>query len=360
MLAITGASGFLGSALVWRLNCLGRTDLLLVDVAKDWKLGPQAQNLTRLHFTQYMPAADFLRAAERDRLPKLSGIVHLGGCSSTTAADLKQLLEQNFDTSRVLARWALKHQARFLYASSAATYGDGSQGFSDDPNLLGHLRPQSRYAQSKHLFDLWAQQHGVLNRLTGLKFFNVFGPQEYHKGPQASWLWQAFQQVRATGSVKLFKSTNPDYRDGEQKRDFLYVKDCVETIAWLLEHPSVTGLYNVGTGTARSFHDVARALFAALNLPAQIDYIDPPAAVHGQYQFFTEAKMERLLAAGCPAPAWTLEAAVTDYVKNYLLADELYFTLPPQTEGPAWMRPEHRSSRVSAAPETTASEVIPG
>jgi len=248
----------------------------------------------------------------------------MGACSSTTEQDADYLMENNFHYSCRLADWALAKGVRFIYASSAATYGDGSLGFSDDDRQTRGLQPINMYGYSKQLFDLRVLREGLQDRVAGIKFFNVFGPNEYHKGDMTSVVFKAFHQIRETGRVRLFKSYRPEYDDGGQKRDFVYVKDCVEILWWLLNHREANGIFNLGTGQARTWNDLIWAVFAALGRPVEIDYIEMPEALQGQYQYFTEAQMDKLRAAGCPMRFGTLEEAVGDYVRNHLLKADPY------------------------------------
>jgi ADP-L-glycero-D-manno-heptose 6-epimerase len=241
--------------------------------------------------------------------------------------DREYLRENNTEYTRHLAKWAVRRGVRFLYASSAATYGDGSLGFSDDDETTRRLRPLNPYGESKHQFDLWALEHGYLDRIAGFKFFNVFGPNEYQKGPMISGAYRAFQQITATGKVSLFRSNHPEYADGEQRRDFVYVKDCVEVLWWFLCHPAANGLFNVGTGEARTWSDLARAVFAALDLPPRVEYIAAPDNLRATYQYHTQADLTRLRSVGCDVPFRSLEEAVADYVRNHLTRPQPYLHL---------------------------------
>jgi ADP-L-glycero-D-manno-heptose 6-epimerase len=317
MIVITGGAGFIGSAFVAKLNEEGSEDILIVDelgTTDKWK------NLVKRRYADYLDKGAFLSLIEADRMPSgIDAIVHMGACSSTTERDAGYLMENNFHYTCRLADWALNKGVRFIYASSAATYGDGAQGFSDADESTLALRPINMYGYSKHLFDLRLLRNRLQDHVAGLKFFNVFGPNEYHKGDMTSVIFKAFHQIRATGKVRLFKSYKPEYADGGQMRDFVYVKDCVEVLGWLLKHPDVNGIFNLGTGKARTWNDLIGAVFAALDLPPRIEYIEMPEALRGQYQYFTEAGMDKLRAAGCPAIFGELEASVADYVQNHLL-----------------------------------------
>ncbi|MEW6079022.1 MAG: ADP-glyceromanno-heptose 6-epimerase [Thermodesulfobacteriota bacterium] len=315
MIIVTGGAGFIGSAVVWKLNGTGRDDILVVDnlgLTDKWK------NLVNRRYLDYMHKTAFIEKLVNGQIDNIDVIVHMGACSSTTEPDADYLMENNYHYSRRLAQFAVYRNIRFINASSAATYGDGSRGFSDNPDGLDRLAPLNMYGYSKHLFDLWARRHGVLDRLASLKFFNVFGPNEYHKGDMRSVVVKAFAQVRETGVIRLFKSYRDEYEDGGQKRDFVYVKDCADIIGWLIEHPDVNGLYNIGTGRSRTWNDLARAVFSAMGMEPRIEYMDMPETLRDRYQYFTEAETDRLAAVGCPSVFTPLEDAVADYVNRYL------------------------------------------
>jgi ADP-L-glycero-D-manno-heptose 6-epimerase len=320
MIVVTGGAGFIGSAVVWKLNRQGCDRILVVDhlgTSEKWR------NLVPLAYADYLSKDEFLRLVEAHKLPKPEAVVHMGACSSTTERDADYLLANNYRYTRTLAEWCLDENVRFIYASSAATYGDGSQGYDDCDERAPRLRPLNQYGWSKQLFDLWSLRTGAARKLVGLKFFNVFGPNEYHKGDMSSVVFKAFHQVQAKGQIDLFRSYHPDYRDGGQQRDFVYVKDCVDVIAWLLTN-DVAGIFNLGTGHARSWDDLARAVFAALGREPRIDYIEMPEALRGRYQYFTQAKIDRLQAAGCPVRFRSLEDGVRDYVTRYLQPETPY------------------------------------
>lgn len=320
MIIVTGGAGFIGSALVHRLNAMGHKDILIVDhLGTDDKW----RNLNGLAYEGFMD----LEAFRRDVLhgSALAGksirwIAHLGACSATTERDAGYLMENNTRYTMDVAHFARRHGARLVYASSAATYGDGEQGY-DDEGPIEHLRPLNGYAFSKQAFDLWAARSGMLEHIAGIKYFNVFGPNEAHKGDMRSMVCKGFEQIVATGTMRLFKSDRPEYADGEQQRDFLYVRDAVEMTIFLLERPDANGLFNAGAGEARSWNDLARALFAALGRPPSITYIDMPEALRGKYQYYTKAEITRLRRAGYRNPVTSLEDAVADYVRNYLVPD---------------------------------------
>ena len=316
MIIVTGGAGFIGSAFVWKLNCEGIEDVIVVDhlgTSDKWK------NLVPLRFEDYLRKDDFFEMVCDDDVPfEVSAVVHMGACSSTTERDADYLWENNFAYTRTLAEWALDHDIRFIYASSAATYGDGTQGFSDEHAKIPELRPINMYGYSKQVFDLWVLRHKLENQMAGIKFFNVFGPNEYHKGDMTSVIFKAFHQIRQTGKVRLFKSYLPEYSDGGQMRDFVYVKNCVDVLWWLLKHPKTNGIFNLGTGRARTWNDLINAVYAAMDRKPNIEYIEMPDGLRNQYQYFTEAEMTKLKKAGFRFDFSTLEDSVRDYVCNYL------------------------------------------
>ncbi|MCE5265832.1 MAG: ADP-glyceromanno-heptose 6-epimerase [Deltaproteobacteria bacterium] len=322
MIVVTGGAGFIGSAFVAKLNAEGINDIIVVDAlgkSDKWK------NLVKRRYVDYLHKGVFLAMVEADRVPfPVEAIVHMGACSSTTERDADYLMENNFHYTGLLAEWALAHGCRFIYASSAATYGDGSQGFSDADEATGTLRPINMYGYSKQLFDLRVLREGIAGRVAGVKFFNVFGPNEYHKGDMTSVIFKAFHQIRETGRVRLFKSYRPEYPDGGQMRDFVYVKECAEVLWWLLSHRAANGIFNLGTGRARTWNDLIAAVFSAMKLSPVIDYVEMPEAIRGQYQYFTEANLEKLRAAGCPAVFRPLEESVADYVQVHLCNPDPY------------------------------------
>ena len=316
---VTGGAGFIGSALVWALNRRGCDRIVVCD-----RLGTDARwrNLTPLRFADYVEADDLFPRLQSGALGKFDLVLHMGACSATTETNASFLIRNNYEFTRDLATWALGQKTRFVYASSAATYGDGSAGMDDDDGKLDQLRPLNLYGYSKHLFDLHAKRAGFLNRMVGLKYFNVFGPNEGHKGDMRSLVHKSTAQVQAEGVIRLFKSHRPDYRDGEQKRDFLYVKDAVAMTLHLAASKRAGGLFNIGSGKARTWLDLARAVFVALKRKPNIEFIEMPEAIRDKYQYFTQANLVRLRAAGYTAPVTSLEDAVTDYVRNYLVPDK--------------------------------------
>lgn len=313
---VTGGAGFIGSNVVKELNSLGAEKIIIVDnlgSTEKWK------NLVDLSFEDYIHKDDFIEKIKKGLFNhSVSSIIHLGARSSTTEKDVDFLMKNNYEYTKELAKWATEKKVRFIYASSAATYGDGTAGFSDEHNLLYKLRPLNAYGFSKHIFDLWALKNGVLDKVVGLKYFNVFGPREWHKGDMRSMVLKAYEQIKREGKIKLFKSYNPSYKDGEQLRDFIYVKDAVSMTLFFLERPDINGIFNVGTGIPRSWNDLAQAVFDAVGLKPQVEYIDMPEELKGKYQYFTKADISKIRAAGYSKPTLTLEEAVKDYVLNYL------------------------------------------
>ncbi len=325
MLLVTGGAGFIGSNVVASLNEAGHTDIAVNDsLGSDGKW----RNLAGRQLADFVPPADLLRWLDGR---KLDAIVHLGAISSTTTNDGDAIIDTNFRLSLRLLDWCATTRTPFIYASSAATYGDGSHGFSDDCSsaALRQLKPMNLYGWSKHLFDLAvveraARLESLPPQWAGLKFFNVFGPNEYHKGEMMSLVAKRFDEVKAGKPVRLFKSYRAGIGDGEQKRDFIYVDDAVAIVRWLVETPSVSGIFNVGTGQARSFRDLMTAMFAALGREPAIEYIDMPEAIRGSYQYFTQAETANLRRGGYNGAFTTLEAAVRRYVTCYLDRDDRY------------------------------------
>jgi ADP-L-glycero-D-manno-heptose 6-epimerase len=319
MLLVTGGAGFIGSNLLASLNEAGRADVAVNDI-----LGSNGKwrNLAGRHFAEFVPPPDLLRWLDGR---KLDAVIHLGAISSTTATDADLLIETNFRLSLRLFDWCAATRTPFIYASSAATYGDGHAGFSDDwaQGTLKRLKPMNLYGWSKHVFDLAvvervARKDKLPPQWAGLKFFNVFGPNEYHKGEMMSLVAKRFDEAKAGRPIRLFKSHRADVGDGEQKRDFIHVDDAVAVVRWLLETPAVSGIFNVGTGKARSFRDLMFALLAAVGREPDIEYIDMPESIRGSYQYFTEAEMGNLRRAGFNADFATLEEGVKRYVDGYL------------------------------------------
>ncbi|MDY0082024.1 MAG: ADP-glyceromanno-heptose 6-epimerase [Ignavibacteriaceae bacterium] len=317
MIVVTGGAGFIGSAIVWKLNQLGKTNIIVVDElgkSEKWK------NLVGLRYEDFVNKLEFIEQILDDVIPyNVEAIIHMGANSSTTEKDADHLMDNNFHYTKELAKYCVEKNIRFIYASSAATYGDGTLGFDDDESKLETLRPLNMYGYSKHLFDLWAKRNHILNRIVGLKYFNVYGSNEYHKGDMRSVVHKAFEQIRDTGKVRLFKSLNAKYKDGEQMRDFVYVKDAVDMTLYFLDNQNINGLFNVGSGKARTWNDLIAALFNAVGKPVNIEYIDLPQHLEDKYQYFTEANLKKINAAGYNRATSALEDGVDDYVKNYLL-----------------------------------------
>ncbi len=321
MYIVTGGAGFIGSAVIWRLNNLGIDNILVVDnlsTSEKWK------NLVNRRYADYLHRDAFMDLVRASALGnKIKAIIHMGACSATTERDADFLMRNNLEYSKTLYLFAKARRARFINASSASTYGDGSLGFKDEAARLRDLRPLNMYGYSKHLFDLWALKNGHLDNLVSLKFFNVYGPNEQHKGDMRSVVNKAFHQIGETGRMRLFRSVDPAFADGGQMRDFVYVKDCVDIVAWFLQN-KIGGIFNVGSGQARTWNDLAAAVFAAMDLPANIEYVDMPEHLRGKYQNFTQADMTRLAAAGYDNPMHSLKQGVTDYVREYLLQKDAY------------------------------------
>ncbi len=316
MIVVTGGAGFIGSCIAAELNRRGQLDLVLVDSlgsSEKWK------NLRGLDYLEYLDKHKLFGFLKRHT--DIKAVVHMGACSSTTELDANYLMNNNTRYTARLAKWCVDNQVRFVYASSAATYGDGGLGFKDDEDQLDQLKPLNMYGYSKHAFDLIAKRRGWLPHMAGLKFFNVFGPNEYHKQNMVSVVYQAFHQIKHHGEVRLFKSYRSDYADGEQRRDFVYVKDVVKQTMQLLES-KVGGIYNAGSGTAHSFNQLVTAVFAAMDQPVKINYVDMPDSLRDRYQYFTEADMRKAREAGLASQPYELNDSVRDYVVNYLMPDE--------------------------------------
>lgn len=316
---VTGGAGFIGSNLVKALNDRGVTDILVVDHLD--KPGKR-RNLELIRFREYADKAEFRQQLRAGKVPDARAVFHMGACSSTTETDEAYLDDNNYRYTRELCEWCLRMGARFIYASSAATYGDGSRGYSDGDSVTPTLQPLNGYGKSKLKFDLWALTSGAIQRVAGLKYFNVYGPGEDHKGAMRSMVNKAYGQIRQSGECGLFKSYRPDYRDGEQDRDFIYVSDAVAATLFFYDRPEICGLYNCGTGIARTWLDLARALFAAMNRPAKIRFIEMPEEIREKYQYHTQADMTKLRRAGYAAPFLSIEEGVRRYVEDYLSGAE--------------------------------------
>ena len=310
---VTGGAGFIGSAVVWRLNELGFEDILIADRLDDtdkWR------NLVPLRFADYIDGYDLLETL--DDLKDVKTVFHLGACSSTTETDADYMIRNNYQYTQDLADWSVRNGVRFVYASSAATYGDGSAGMNDGIESLNRLRPLNVYGYSKHMFDQYAARAGMFDRIVGLKYFNVFGPNEDHKGDMRSLVNKAFGQISSTGKLQLFKSSNPDYADGEFGRDFVYVKDAVDMTLFFMEN-KIGGLFNVGSGRMNTWNALADAIFKALDLPKNVEFVEMPEKLRDRYQYHTKADLTRIRNAGYAAETTELEAAVGDYVRKYLV-----------------------------------------
>lgn len=319
MIIITGGAGFIGSATVHRLNSSGITDLLLIDNPGG---GSKWKNLTNLRFADLIHKSKTEQVLRTIKPRRVEGVIHLGACSSTTETDMNYLLENNYRQSVLITEWCLRHKIKLIYASSAATYGNGTAGFDDTQANIPLLKPLNPYGFSKQLFDRIALQRGWLNRITGLKFFNVYGPNEYHKGAMQSLVPVFYRALQAEEPMKLFKSYNAAYRHGEQERDFIYIKDVTAVIEFFLENPQQSGVFNVGTGQPAAFNRLAHAAAAALQQKPRIEYIEMPENLRGQYQYTTCANIDRLRRAGYNRPFFTVEEGCADYINNYLSAED--------------------------------------
>ncbi len=320
MIIVTGGAGFIGSAIVATLNKRQINDILVVD-----ELGTDSKwkNLRNLSFADYVEKDVFIELIMNDQIEEsVEAIFHLGACSDTTETDASYLVNNNYEYTKILASWAVDSDVRFIYASSAATYGDGENGFVDNENEINTLKPLNMYGYSKQLFDLWAYQNGLFDQIVGLKYFNVFGPNEYHKAGMRSFILKSFEQINATGKVNLFKSYHPDYKDGEQVRDFIYVKDAVDMTLFFLENPDVSGLFNIGTAAPRTWLDLVKAVFAAMGKKTNIEFVEMPDSIRNQYQYYTCADITKIREAGYDKETTSLEESITDYVQNYLQKDE--------------------------------------
>lgn len=325
MIAVTGAAGLIGSAVVRELNRRGRRDLILVD-----HLGSSDKwmNLRTLQYLHYAEKDDFLERVLSGatvggrKAKKLEAIIHLGACSATTERDASYLIENNYEYSRLLAEFAARQGIRMVYASSAATYGDGADGYSDDESQLDQLQPLNMYGYSKHMFDLWLRSRDFKPGFAGIKYFNVFGPNEYHKGDMQSLVIKAFRQIKKDGKIRLFKSYKPQYADGEQQRDFLYVEDAARLTVYLTLDSEARGLFNCGSGQANTWLQLTHAIFSALGIEPNVEFIEMPAELRDRYQYYTCAPMEKMASIGYREPFTPLSVAVADYVQNYLNRDE--------------------------------------
>lgn len=318
MIIVTGGAGFIGSCIVRTLNDMGIDDIIIVDhicETDKW------MNMRNKNYTEYINRDEFL-----DRLPEFNGkvshVIHMGACSATTERDFDFLYKNNYEYTKTLWKFCTENQISFIYASSAATYGDGSQGFNDEDDIH-NLRPLNGYGYSKQLFDIWAEKQVLTTKQhVGFKFFNVYGPNEYFKGSMASVIFHSFNKISATGEMGLFKSYKDGYEDGKQLRDFVYVKDICKVIKFMIEHQEINGLYNLGTGKCRTFYDLAAATFKAMGLEPNIKFVDMPESLRPKYQYYTQATMDKLRKAGYMDEFYTLEAGARDYVQNYLMKNK--------------------------------------
>lgn len=312
---LTGGAGFIGSCILRTLNDMGITDIVVVDninTTEKW------MNLRNKKYTEYVNRTDFLGRLYRDDFGKISGIIHMGACSSTTEKDFDYLWKNNVEYTKTLWKYCVDKEIPFLYASSAATYGGGESGFSDKCDI-DDLRPLNGYGYSKQVFDQWVKKQTEKPvQHVGFKFFNVYGPNEYCKGSMASMVFHGYNQQKKNGNIRLFKSCNPDYADGGQLRDFVYVKDVCNVIKFFIENPDKSGLFNVGTGRAQSFEELISAVFHALGKDVKIEYIDMPEHLKEKYQYYTRADVDKLRSAGYAADFMNVEAGVRDYVLNHL------------------------------------------
>jgi len=319
MIVLTGGAGFIGSCFLSKLNQLGEPQVLVVD-HDDSEV--KMANLKGKLFLDFVEKKNFIDEIKKGKFPKaVKAIFHIGACSSTTETDKEYLRQNNLEYSKTLAKWALDEKIPFFYASSAATYGAGEQGYSDADSQIPKLKPLNLYGQSKQDFDLWLLEKKLTNSVVGFKYFNVYGPNEYHKEEMRSLVVKAYQQIKKDKKIRLFKSYKPEFNDGEQKRDFVYIKDVVDLMWEFYQNQQLKGIYNVGSGRARTWNDLAKAIFTALNLPIKIEYIDMPEEIKDKYQYFTEADLSKLKKTGLKYSPRTLEVAVADYVQNYLEKD---------------------------------------
>lgn len=322
MYIVTGGAGMIGSAAVWALNRKGVEDILIVDnlsSSEKWK------NLVCLRYADYMHRDEFLQKIKADAIKNVQGIVHMGACSSTTEKDADFLMRNNFHYTQEVFLFARRNGVHMVNASSAATYGGGELGFSTGLETVKKLRPLNMYGYSKHLFDLWCIRNNCLDNVASLKFFNVYGPNEYHKDNMRSVACKAFEAINEKGCLQLFSSDNPQYPHGGQQRDFVYIKDCANVILWFLENRH-GGIFNVGTGQARTWNSLANAVFAAMEKPVRVKYVPMPEQLRGKYQYFTQADMGWLSAYRYPYAFTSLEEGVKDYVQQYLLTDNPYLS----------------------------------
>ncbi len=321
MIVVTGAAGFIGSVLIGALNDEGITEIILVDKFGD---SSKMKNLEKKIYSKLIERDTFIEWFKKNS-SEVDFVFHIGARSATTGFDKEVYDELNLNYTKDVWNICVEAEIPMIYASSAATYGDGEFGYDDDHSLVEKLKPLNLYGESKNDFDKWAlKQKKTPPHWYGMKYFNVYGPNEFHKGRMASVIHSAFHQIKETGGMKLFKSHNPDYENGGQLRDFVYVKDVVEVMMFLWEYEAESGLYNVGTGNARSFLDLAKATFKAMGVKENITFIDTPIDIRDKYQYFTEANMNKLIMQGYGVPFYSLEDGVDDYVKDFLLKEDYY------------------------------------
>jgi len=323
MIVVTGGAGFIGSNIIAKLNELGLDNIIIIDhlgTGEKWK------NINGLKFTDIYHKDKFYDLLLEENVPfNIDTVFHMGACSSTTENNADYLVQNNYKYSLELVKYCMPRRAHFIYASSAATYGSGTAGY-DDRTDISNLRPLNMYGYSKQMFDVWLRKMNINKKVVGLKFFNVYGPNEYHKDDMRSVVHKAYEQIKETGKVKLFKSYNNNYKDGEQKRDFIYVKDAVDMAVSFYENKEIFGLFNIGTGTARTWNDLVTSVFNAIGKPVNIEYIEMPEYLKNKYQYFTEAKTDKIKNAGYDKPFISLEDGISDYVKKYLIKEEPYLT----------------------------------
>lgn len=324
MILLTGGAGFIGSCFLRKLNEEGIDDVIVVDSfgnTDKWKNLIGKKYIDFLHKDELFSFLELSK--ENNSHFSFDFIIHFGACTDTTEKNMDYLFDNNYKFSMGLANYALENDCRFIYASSAATYGDGENGYND--NRLDNLKPLNAYGFSKQMFDEWVLRNNLVDKFTGIKFFNVFGPNEYHKGDMASMVYKAYNQVKFTGKIKLFKSNSELYEDGEQKRDFVYIKDVIEVLWKILNNNRAKGIINLGTGEARTWNSLADSVFKAIEMRPVIEYIDMPEELKDQYQNFTQANIEKLKNSGCSVEFTSLEDSINDYVRNYLTKSWKYY-----------------------------------
>ena len=320
MIILTGGAGFIGSALLFELNQRGQTDILVVDAVDHPR---KVRNLAALKYRELLGIGDFRRhlAAGDYDSAGVSGVLHIGACSATTETNWEYLQDNNIACTQEIIQWCVNRGVSCVYASSAATYGDGEHGFTDEHSMFDRLMPLNLYGKSKLDVDVWARDRGYLDHVAGLRYFNVFGPNEWHKEGMRSVVNKKFPEIRDTGKITLFKSYRPNYADGAQERDFVYVRDVVDITLWFLEQKDVSGVFNVGTGLARTWNDMARAMCGALYRPTAIRYVEMPENLRNQYQYHTKADVTKLRRAGYDRPFTSLEDSINDYIRGFLAPD---------------------------------------